>query len=371
MSFHLIDKKHKHKNAKSLNTSDVLRRKNDSSHQTLNSDKNTQFSRNQNVFQSKKTIQIGKINAPSVVKDVIQSEGKTLDTNTRASMGSRFGQDFSLVRVHTNAKAAESAKSLDARAYTVGNHIAFDTGEYKPTTLIGEALIAHELAHVVQQKNVKNGQLKASQQLETSLETEANEAALDVVANRLGHSKSSILGFKNSFSTGIRTGLHLQRCARGASKEMSDKEKFEVTKRKLSEAEKGFKIASKALSNKEAAKKASKVADTLGKANKAIDTIEKGTVIFEGIKNLKDLSDSDPYKDPEKFAKEAGETLASLGKVMTYSKIPGVSAYGEFLSKAGDFFVNMRKALDPSIRWRKQFEEIERESATTKKRGAN
>jgi hypothetical protein len=55
---------------------------------------------------------------------------------------------------------------------------------------------------------------------------------------------------------------------------------------------------------------------------------------------------------------------------MKFSKIPGISAYGEFLSHAGDFFVNMRKALDPSIRWRKQFEQIERESPTATKRGA-
>jgi hypothetical protein len=69
--------------------------------------------------------------------------------------------DFSGVRIHTDAQAAESARQLNARAFTVGNHIVFDTGEYAPHTLSGQRLLAHELTHVVQQNGDAKGEMKA------------------------------------------------------------------------------------------------------------------------------------------------------------------------------------------------------------------
>jgi hypothetical protein len=67
-------------------------------------------------------------------------------------MGSVFGRDFSEVRVHTDAKAAESASAVNALAYTVGNDIVFGSGQYVPGTAAGKRLLAHELAHTVQQQ---------------------------------------------------------------------------------------------------------------------------------------------------------------------------------------------------------------------------
>jgi uncharacterized protein YcfJ len=66
-------------------------------------------------------------------------------------MEPRFGRDFSLVRVHTDGDAAESARALSARAFTAGPDVVFATGGYSPGTPAGRNLIAHELAHVVQQ----------------------------------------------------------------------------------------------------------------------------------------------------------------------------------------------------------------------------
>jgi Domain of unknown function (DUF4157) len=66
-------------------------------------------------------------------------------------MEARFGHDFANVRVHTDAHASESAQSVDALAYTVGRDVVFAAGQYEPRSADGEALIAHELAHVVQQ----------------------------------------------------------------------------------------------------------------------------------------------------------------------------------------------------------------------------
>ena len=65
-----------------------------------------------------------------------------------------FGHDFSLVRVHNDGKAAESARAINARAYTFGRSVVFGPGEYAPHSFEGRRLLAHELAHVVQQQAV-------------------------------------------------------------------------------------------------------------------------------------------------------------------------------------------------------------------------
>jgi hypothetical protein len=67
-------------------------------------------------------------------------------------MESRYHHDFSQVRIHDDRRAAESARMLGARAYTVGSHIVFGAGEYRPNTPEGQRLLAHELAHVVQEE---------------------------------------------------------------------------------------------------------------------------------------------------------------------------------------------------------------------------
>jgi peptidoglycan hydrolase-like protein with peptidoglycan-binding domain len=91
--------------------------------------------------------------APPIVHEVLHSPGRPLDPATRAFIEPLFNHDFSGVRVHTDARAAESARAVNALAYTVGHHVAFDSGQYAPTTGAGRRLLAHELAHVVQQGN--------------------------------------------------------------------------------------------------------------------------------------------------------------------------------------------------------------------------
>jgi hypothetical protein len=85
------------------------------------------------------------------VSDVIASPGRPLDASTRSLMEPRLGHDFSQVRVHTDDRAAESARAVGANAYTAGNHLAFGAGKYAPGTQEGQQLMAHELTHVVQQ----------------------------------------------------------------------------------------------------------------------------------------------------------------------------------------------------------------------------
>lgn len=86
------------------------------------------------------------------VQETLATQGQNLSEETQAFMEPRFGHDFSQVRIHTDTRAAESAQALDAQAYTVGQDIVFDAGQYAPETQEGRGLLAHELTHVVQQR---------------------------------------------------------------------------------------------------------------------------------------------------------------------------------------------------------------------------
>jgi hypothetical protein len=88
---------------------------------------------------------------PAIVSEVTRSSGEPLDAGARALFESRFHQDFSRVRVHTDSKASRSADAVGALAYTVGDHIAFAATRYSPGAGEGQRLLAHELTHVVQQ----------------------------------------------------------------------------------------------------------------------------------------------------------------------------------------------------------------------------
>ena len=85
------------------------------------------------------------------VHEVLQSSGQPLEPKTRGFMESRFGYDFSNVRVHTDPMAVKSARDVNAVAYTVGRDIVFGDNQYAPRTLSGQHLLAHELTHTVQQ----------------------------------------------------------------------------------------------------------------------------------------------------------------------------------------------------------------------------
>jgi hypothetical protein len=110
---------------------------------------------------------------PPIVSEVLRSPGQPLDAVTRAFFEPRFGHDFSQVRVHSDARASQSARAVNALAYTVNRDIVFGNGQYSPATGASRNLIAHELAHVVQQSS--SGASGGGN--ETSLEAEADVAA--------------------------------------------------------------------------------------------------------------------------------------------------------------------------------------------------
>jgi hypothetical protein len=120
---------------------------------------------------------------PEIVHDVLKSPGQPLERNTRAFMESRFGEDFSGVRVHTDSRAAESARAVNALAYTVGQNVVFGENQYVPTNIEGKHLLTHELTHSVQQKELSNLHPKSVLQND-NVENEAYGVADQVKNNR-------------------------------------------------------------------------------------------------------------------------------------------------------------------------------------------
>ncbi|GGK00848.1 hypothetical protein GCM10011583_35410 [Streptomyces camponoticapitis] len=88
----------------------------------------------------------------SPVHEVVSSGGSPLDTDTRTDLESRMGADFSDVRIHNDSAAHESAKGVGAHAYTVGNNVVFQRDAYDPSSPQGRTTLAHELTHVIQQR---------------------------------------------------------------------------------------------------------------------------------------------------------------------------------------------------------------------------
>jgi hypothetical protein len=93
----------------------------------------------------------GRNEAPPIVSEVLRSLGRPLDPAGLAFMEPRFNHDFSRVRIHSDAGADTAARAVHAKAFTLGNHIVFAQGQYAPSYVEGQRLLAHELVHVLQQ----------------------------------------------------------------------------------------------------------------------------------------------------------------------------------------------------------------------------
>ncbi|MFQ5524996.1 MAG: DUF4157 domain-containing protein [Thermoanaerobaculia bacterium] len=136
--------------------------------------------------------------------------GQPLAGAVRSRMQSAFGRSFSGVRIHSDATASRLSDRFRARAFTVGNHVAFGSGEYRPGSPVGEALVAHELAHVVQQRDAGSpGSPVRSGAGTGALERDADRSAAAAIAGHLGAGKSARASPRQS------TGLRLQRCGAG------------------------------------------------------------------------------------------------------------------------------------------------------------
>jgi hypothetical protein len=140
--------------------------------------------------------------------------GHTLAGGVKSQVESAYGVDLSGVRVHTDTRAAALSHNLNARAFTVGPHVAFGAGEYQPGTPIGDALIAHELAHVVQQGGSREAALVASRGPadDEALEDDADASAMGAVVSAWGALRGALAGIAQSAAPRLKSGLRLQGC---------------------------------------------------------------------------------------------------------------------------------------------------------------
>lgn len=122
--------------------------------------------------------------APPVVHEVLRTPGQPLSPATRAWAEPFFGRDLSGVRVHTDEKAADSAQSVNALAYTVGQDVVFGRSRYEPMTRVGQKLLAHELAHTVQQAGSSHGLTSFQAKLDMSRPTDAAEHEAEAIAEQ-------------------------------------------------------------------------------------------------------------------------------------------------------------------------------------------
>jgi hypothetical protein len=127
---------------------------------------------------------------PPIVHQALRSPGQPLDPGTRAFVERSFERDFSRVRVHTGARAAESARAVNAAAYTLGDDVVFASGHYAPGRAEGRRLLAHELAHVVQQRAGAVGPDAISRPGDAH-EAAADRAAANVLAGRRAEMRSA------------------------------------------------------------------------------------------------------------------------------------------------------------------------------------
>lgn len=157
--------------------------------------------------------------APPIVDQVVQQPGRPLDGTTRNFMQSRFGQDFGEVRVHADAQAAASANAVHAHAYTVGQNVVFGPGTFSPTTKTGQRLLAHELTHVLQQRDTSDYSIQRVPLESLDLDTSTrglHERLADEFAAETGHQSQPGVQYTEEYQQWLQ--------------EKSDKYKFQPPK---------------------------------------------------------------------------------------------------------------------------------------------
>lgn len=134
------------------------------------------------------------------VHEALNSPGQPLDAASLAFFQPRFGHDFSHVRVHSDAKAAASAREVGALAYTVGTDLVFASGAYNPSSEAGRKLLAHELTHHVQQS------AQISRGAPACVSTHGAEAEADRNAERVGTGAQAEVNVAAPVSVAMKSG---------------------------------------------------------------------------------------------------------------------------------------------------------------------
>lgn len=306
---------------------------------------------------------------PPVVYDVMRSPGQPLDKDTQSFMESRFGHDFSRVRVHADVKAAESARTVNARAFTVGHDVVFGTGQYAPDTNEGKSLLAHELTHVTQQYTA-TAAVMSDDTLEVSSPYTSSEHEAKRIANGV---MSAPVNTKAFIREEIPAG-QLQRQEQGESggwwqgiKEFfrrgpkTEEEALKQLNEGLERAQKVCELGSIFISDPKVVERLKQAVEILGSITKVIGTalnlVSVAKDIVEFIDAIEMLEKLDIRKDQEKAAMAFGQLFASLGKLCGRLGGP-LSGYCEWLANAKDFFLKMYPKVNVEEITKRRYEQM-------------
>lgn len=284
---------------------------------------------------------------PAAVRDRL-GEGTSLQSSVRSRMEQAFGTSFGHVRVHTDAQSSQLVRHYSAEALTVGEHIAFKQGNYRPGTLLGDALLAHELAHTLQQQDSSTAQTHSSARLEQN----ANAQVVEALAP--AQQRKSLRSLVGETGGRMRTGLQVQFFMCRGERAKTEEEKYQELKETLSDTESAVRAAQRLYEiqgNADAATKAGQIADTFGNVNNSIERVEQAVQLYEAVGDLRAFANADPESDPEGFARSAGRAFVRFGEALELAP-PPLDSYGTFLKGMDDFFVNMARKLRPDLRYR-------------------
>ena len=168
---------------------------------------------NRSVLQRKAIDRSGVSEVPTIVHEALNSPGQPLDSAARAFFEPRFGHNFGSVRVHTGSLAAQSVRKVGARAYTVGQDIAFGMGLYNPSSNAGRKLLAHELTHTIQQSGKSVSAGAQAQPLRIGKPDDRFEREAEVVSSRVavGQPAGRDVDAATEFAAGGNQNPFLQR----------------------------------------------------------------------------------------------------------------------------------------------------------------
>ena len=265
--------------------------------------------------------------APPIVDEVLRSQGKSLDDETRDFMESRLGHDFSRVRIHADSRASDSARAVNATAYTVGNDIVFRTGRYNPKTETGMRLLAHELTHVAQQSGASS----------TALESRGGGMAIsrpgDLAEQEADRSAETVTA-GNSFSPSVKVASG----SAGATIHRADEEWNKAYDKHKSFLQKPFEEFKSGLGEI----KATTQGGLTENKGRPIAERKKGTptgtpaaaeISFDALKEIYTGLKADGAADPAK-EKKAQKYLEHLNKAFKIMKIDTVEAQAVYLAHA-------------------------------------
>ncbi len=293
----------------------------------------------------------------SSVKEVVGSAaGRPLDNATLQAMEARLGQDFSAVRIHDDSKASDSARAVNAAAYTVGNEIVLGDS-VSPQTQAGQQTLAHELTHVVQQRSGPVAGTPVAGGIAISdpgdrFEQNAERTASRAMGGVLPASGSAPLVTAVQRETDETLPFHfVQRtslaelAATAKEKIFGDEDqtaKVEKAEQAVDRAQTALKVAAGVLPA-DAAEHARQASEHLEHIAKPIGTYLKISKVVHFVEAVKEFEKSDPIGDKQGFAKAAGKFFASTGELGDFlpDEAGPVKFYFDLLKGAGDFFTRM------------------------------